>query len=90
MDGIELVDSRNPPENAAICRCSDDPKPHVHYLCEIDRYVPADAGVGVHADVDAGLRTKDAAISHLQVCQVLGARGGTAAANHLAATDWGV
>ena len=59
MDGIELVDSRNPPENAAICRCSDDPKPHVHYLCEIDRYVPADAGVGVHADVDAGLRTKD-------------------------------
>ena len=35
MDGIELVDSKNPPENAAICRCSDDPKPHVHYLCDM-------------------------------------------------------
>ena len=30
-----------PSDPIAICRCIDDPRPHVHVTCEIDRFVKA-------------------------------------------------
>ena len=42
VDAVEPVDKDHPPENpTSICRCIDDPRPHVHVRCEIDRFVKA-------------------------------------------------
>jgi len=40
VDGVELIDKEALPANPKdICRCPDDPRPHTHYTCEIDRVV---------------------------------------------------
>jgi hypothetical protein len=36
IDGVAVVDKEQPPENPRdICRCIDDPHPHVHYRCPL-------------------------------------------------------
>jgi len=42
VDEVEPVDKDStPPDPIAICRCIDHPRPHVHVMCEIDRFVKA-------------------------------------------------